>query len=178
MSPFTLKDLSDKVSGLYSEEHKRYLKGFGKCPLCEVRGTAQLVDAEGKSVVGKLDWKLSIKPDPDRPVLARCKHCEETWPIFADTTDALPAPEPTVEIVETEQTVERLRVGQKREGLANGPTTLCGTEQIEQWLKVVRIDAPPRLCLCFGTFRIAPLLVMGHQSAVHLRHRVSRPSPL
>ncbi len=60
--------------------------------------------------MGKLDWKLSIKPDPDSPVLARCKHCEETWPIFADTTDALPAPEPTVEIVETEQTVERLRV--------------------------------------------------------------------
>ena len=109
MSPFTLRDLSDKVSTVYSDEQKRYLKGFGKCPLCETRGAAQLVDTDG-NVLGKLDWKLSVKPDPDRPVVARCKHCEQTWPIFADRMEALPAPEPTVEIVETEQTAERFRV--------------------------------------------------------------------
>ena len=109
MSPFTLRDLSGKVSSTYSDEQKRYLKGFGKCPLCETRGAAQLIDTDG-NVLGKLDWKLSIKPDPDRPVLARCKHCEQTWPIFADRTEALPAPEPTVEVVETEQTAERFRV--------------------------------------------------------------------
>jgi hypothetical protein len=109
MSPFTLRDLSGKVSGVYSDEQKRYLKGFGKCPLCETRGAAQLVDPDG-NVLGKLDWKLSIKPDPDRPVVARCKHCEQTWPIFADKMEVLPAPEPTVEVVETEQTAERFRV--------------------------------------------------------------------
>ena len=65
MSRFTLKDLSGKVSDLYTDEQKRYLKGFGKCPLCETRGAAQLVDTQG-NVLGKLDWKLSIKPDPTR----------------------------------------------------------------------------------------------------------------
>lgn len=109
MSPFTLKDLPGKVSDLYTDEQKRYLKGFGKCPLCETRGAAQLVDTQG-NVLGKLDWKLSIKPNPDRPVLARCKHCENTWQIFADKMEVLPAPEPTVEVVETEQTAERFRV--------------------------------------------------------------------
>jgi hypothetical protein len=109
MSPFTLKDLSGKVSGFYSEEHKRYLKTFGKCPLCEARGAADLVDADG-NVLKKVDWKLSIKEDPERPVWVRCKHCEQTWQIFAERTEALTAPEPTVEIVETEQTVERFRV--------------------------------------------------------------------
>ena len=109
MSPFTLKDLSGKVSGLYSDEHKRYLKTFGKCPLCDARGAAEIVDAEG-NVLRKLDWKLSIKEDPDKPVSVRCKHCEQTWQIFAERTEALPAPEPTTEIVETKQTVERFRV--------------------------------------------------------------------
>jgi hypothetical protein len=109
MSPFTLKDLSGKVSGIYSDEQKRYLKGFGKCPLCETRGAAELIDTEG-NVLRKLDWKLSIKPDPDRPVVARCRHCEQTWPIFADKALALPAVEPTIEVVETNQTAERFRV--------------------------------------------------------------------
>ena len=71
--------------------------------------SGQLVDTDG-NVLGKLDWKLSIKPDPDRPVVARCKHCEQTWPIFADQDGGATGPEPTVEIVETEQTAERFRV--------------------------------------------------------------------
>jgi len=109
MSPFTLKDLSGKVSGLYSAEQKRYLKGFGKCPFCETRGAAELIDTDG-TVLRKLDWKLSIKHDPDRLVIARCKHCEETWPIFADKPLELEAAEPTVEVVETNQSAERYRV--------------------------------------------------------------------
>ena len=109
MSRFTLKELSGKVSGHYSDEQKRYLKGLGKCPFCETRGAAELIDTDG-NVLRKLDWKLSIKHDPDRPVRARCRHCEETWPIFADRPLELAAAEPTVEVVETEQTAERFRV--------------------------------------------------------------------
>jgi hypothetical protein len=109
MSRFTLKELSGKVSALYTEDHKRYLKSFGKCPLCEARGAAELIDFE-RNVLRKLDWKLSIKPDPDRPVLAKCRHCNETWAIFAERSDLLPAPEPTVEVIETKQEVERFRV--------------------------------------------------------------------
>jgi hypothetical protein len=33
-----------------------------------------------------------------------------TWPIFAEQPAGLPGPDPTVEIVETEQTAERFRV--------------------------------------------------------------------
>ena len=53
MSPFTLKDLSGKVSGLYSDEHKRYLKGFGKCPLCEVRGNGSTRRRRGEKRRGQ-----------------------------------------------------------------------------------------------------------------------------
>jgi hypothetical protein len=108
MSPFTLKNLPGKVSGLYTEEQKRYLKTLGKCPQCGTRGTADLIDEQG-TVLSKLDLRLSIKPG-DKPVFARCKHCEGTWPIFAEQPAGLPGPGPTVEIVETEQTAERFRV--------------------------------------------------------------------
>ena len=108
MSPFGLKGLTGRVSGLYSDEQKRYLKSVGKCPLCETRGTADLVDAEG-TVLGKLDLRKAVKPTGE-PLFARCKHCEGTWPIFAESTLQLAPSDPTVEIVETEQTVEHYRV--------------------------------------------------------------------
>jgi hypothetical protein len=108
MSPFGLKELTGRVSGLYSDEQKRYLKTLGKCPLCEARGTADLIDGEG-TVLGKLDLRKAVKPTGD-PLFARCKHCEGTWTIFAEKTPALPQSEPTVEIVETEQTTEQYRV--------------------------------------------------------------------
>ena len=108
MSPFGLKELTGRVSGLYSDEQKRYLKGLGKCPLCETRGTADLVDGAG-TVLGKLDLRKAVKPTGD-PLFARCKSCEGTWAVFAEKTPALPAGEPTVQIVETEQTTERFRV--------------------------------------------------------------------
>ena len=44
MSRFALKDLTGKVSGLYSDEQKQYLKSLGKCPHCGARGAADLVD--------------------------------------------------------------------------------------------------------------------------------------
>jgi hypothetical protein len=108
MSPFGLKELTGRVSGLYSDEQKRYLKGLGKCPLCETRGTADLVDGDG-AVLGRLDLRKAVKPTGE-PLFARCKHCGGTWPVFAEKTAALPQPEPSVEIVETEQTAERFRV--------------------------------------------------------------------
>jgi hypothetical protein len=108
MSPFGLKELTGRVSGLYSDDQKRYLKSLGKCPLCEARGTADLTDGKG-TVLGKLDLRKAVKPTGE-PLFARCKHCEGTWAIFAEKTPALPASEPTVEIVETEQTAERFRV--------------------------------------------------------------------
>jgi hypothetical protein len=108
MSPFGLKELTGRVSGLYSEEQKRYLKSLGKCPACEKRGSAELIDGQG-TVLGKLDLRKAVKPTGE-PLYARCKHCEGTWAIFAEKTPALPASEPTVEIVETEQTAERFQV--------------------------------------------------------------------
>ena len=108
MSPFGLKELTGRVSGLYSDDQKRYLKSLGKCPLCEARGTADLIDTKG-TVLGKLELRKAVKPTGE-PLFARCKHCEGTWAIFAEKTPALPASEPTVEIVETEQTAERFRV--------------------------------------------------------------------
>jgi hypothetical protein len=108
MSRFGLKDLTGRVSGLYSDEQKRYLKSFGKCPRCETRGAADLVDGEG-NVLGRLDLRKAVKPTGE-PLFAKCKRCEGTWSVFADETLALPPAEPTVEIVETEQTAERFRV--------------------------------------------------------------------
>jgi hypothetical protein len=110
MSPFNLKELTGKVKDLYSEDQKRYLKGLGKCPRCETRGTVSLVDNAGNVLQRKLDLRLSVKPGS--PVFARCKHCEASWPIWADQKQALPATQqdPTIEIVETERTVEKTRV--------------------------------------------------------------------
>ena len=108
MSRFGLKELTGRVSGLYSDEQKRYLKSLGKCPLCETRGTAELIDADG-TVLGKLDLRKAVKPTGE-PLFARCKSCEGKWAVFADRAPALPASEPTVEIVETELTTERFRV--------------------------------------------------------------------
>ena len=107
MSPFGLKELTGRVSGLYSDDQKRYLKGLGKCPLCNTRGTADLIDGDG-TVLGKLDLRKAVKPTGD-PLFARCKSCEGTWAVFSEDA-ALPAAEPTVQIVETEQTAERFRV--------------------------------------------------------------------
>lgn len=108
MSPFGLKELTGRVSGLYSDEQKRYLKSLGKCPLCETRGTADLVDGEG-NVMGRLELHKAVKPTRE-PLFAKCKHCQGTWAVFAEKAPELTAPEPTVEIVETEQTSERFRV--------------------------------------------------------------------
>jgi hypothetical protein len=108
MSPFGLKELTGRVSGLYSDDQKRYLKGLGKCPLCNTRGTADLIDGDG-TVLGKLDLRKAVKPTGD-PLFARCKSCEGTWAVFSEKTPALSAAEPTVQIVETEQTAERFRV--------------------------------------------------------------------
>ena len=108
MSRFGLKELTGRVSGLYSDEQKRYLKSLGKCPLCETRGTPDLVDGEG-NVMGRLEVHKAVKPT-GQPLFAKCKHCEGTWAVFAEKTPALPAAEPTIEIVETEQTAERFRV--------------------------------------------------------------------
>jgi len=108
MSPFGLKELTGRVSGLYSDEQKRYLKSLGKCPVCETRGAADLIDGAG-TVLGKLDLRKAVKPTGE-PLFARCKHCEGTWPIFAERTPELTRGEPTVAIVETEQTAEQYRV--------------------------------------------------------------------
>jgi hypothetical protein len=108
MSRFGLKELTGRVSGLYSDEQKRYLKGLGKCPICEERGTADLVDGEG-NVMGRLELHKAVKPTGE-PLFAKCKHCEGTWAVFAEKAPELAPSEPTVEIVETEQTAERFRV--------------------------------------------------------------------
>jgi hypothetical protein len=108
MSPFGLKELTGRVSGLYSDDQKRYLRSLGKCPRCDTRGTADLIDDEG-TVLGKLELRKAVKPT-GQPLFARCKHCEGTWDVFAEKTPALIAAEPTVEIVETEQTAEPFRV--------------------------------------------------------------------
>ena len=108
MSRFALKDLTGKVSGLYSDEQKQYLKSLGKCPHCGARGAADLVDGEGK-VLGKLNLRKAVKPT-GAPLFAKCKRCAGTWSVFADEALALPPADPTIEIVETEQTVERFRV--------------------------------------------------------------------
>jgi hypothetical protein len=108
MSRFALKDLTGRVSGLYSEEQKQYLKSLGKCPHCGARGAADLVDGEG-AVMGRIDLHKAVKPTGE-PLFAKCKHCGGTWAVFAEKTRALPPAEPTIEIVETEQTDERLRV--------------------------------------------------------------------
>ena len=96
MSPFGLKELTGRVSGLYSDEQKKYLKGLGKCPACETRGAADLIDGSG-TVLGKLDLRKAVKPTGE-PLFARCKHCEGTWPIFAERT-----PELTIVVVPTRQ---------------------------------------------------------------------------
>src|SRR5262249_1421101 len=74
--------------------------------------------------------------------------------------------------------VQRLSVGQERERLTNGPTALCSTDQIEQWLEVLRMCPSPGLRLCFGTFGITPLIVMNYQDTINLQHRVSHADPL
>ena len=107
MSRFGLKDLTGRVGGLYSEEQKRYLKSLGKCPVCDTRSAADLIDTDGR-VLGRLDLRKAVKPGDQ--LFAKCKDCEATWAVFAETTPALPPSEPTIEIVETEQTAERLRV--------------------------------------------------------------------
>ena len=70
--------------------------------------------------------------------------------------------------------VQRLSVGQERERLTNGPAAFRRTDQIEQRLEVLRMCTSPCLRLCFGTFRVTPLVVMGHQGAIDLRHRSAR----
>jgi hypothetical protein len=139
MSPFNLKELPGKVKGLYSEEQKRYLKSFGKCPQCDTRGTVALVDDAGKVLEKKLDLRLSLKPGT--PVFARCKHCQASWPVWAAQQQELPAPaDPTVEIVETERTAERVRVDTMCLDNRGGTSALRRTvEKSQEWSRSCEI---------------------------------------
>ena len=74
--------------------------------------------------------------------------------------------------------VQRLRLGQEGECLTNGAATFCRQHQVEQGFEILGMGASPGLCLGFGTLRVTPLVVMSHQGAVDLRHRVSRARPL
>src|SRR5262247_953828 len=96
----------------------------------------------------------------------------EGWLAFFDTT--LSASEEEAKAALTHlgmDAVQRLSLGQERERLANGPAAFRCTDQIEQWFEVLRMCTSPCLRLCFGTFRITPLVVMGHQGAIDLRYR-------
>jgi hypothetical protein len=140
MSPFNLKELQGRVKGLYTEEQKRYLKSFGKCPLCETRGTVSLIDDAGNVLQKKLDLRLSIKPGS--PVFARCKHCEGTWPIWTEQKqELLPPADPTIEIVETERTVEPLRVESMCLDNRSGTSPLRRTvTKSEEWARSCEIS--------------------------------------
>src|SRR5262249_59587864 len=103
----------------------------------------------------------------------------EGWLAFFDTT--LSAGEEKAKAALTDlgvDAVQRLSLGQERERLTNGPTAFRCTDQIEEWLEVLRMCTSPCLRLGFGTFWVVPLVVMGHQGALDLRHRVSHASPL